>query len=123
MAKFTDSLRGYAFRTVHRRDDFVCVYCGLDGKVWPNWLFLSWDHLLPRGHPERDNEEYIITACIFCNVCHNRTTFDVEGKTPAELIEQKKPFILQRRNEYRDFWERYVRPRPASNLSEHDGAN
>ena len=40
MAKFDDSLSGYSF-DVHGRDRFVCVYCGLDGKVWPNWLYLT----------------------------------------------------------------------------------
>jgi 5-methylcytosine-specific restriction endonuclease McrA len=66
MPGFTDALRGYAF-PVHKRDKFKCRYCGLDGMAsFANWLSLSWDHLLPRGHPERDNLEYIVTACMFC---------------------------------------------------------
>ena len=109
MATFTDSLRGYA-HSVHKRGDFVCVYCGLDGKVWPNWLYLTWDHLLPKGHPERDNHDFIVTACFFCNVVHNRTGFDVEGKNPEQLVAQKKPLVLERREEYREFWEQNVRP-------------
>ena len=114
MAKFDDSLRGYSF-DVHARDSFVCVYCGLDGKVWPNWLYFSRDHLFPVGHPERENDEYITTACFFCNVLHNQTRFDeapfsVDGKTRAELIEQKKPLVLERRGEYQAFWEEQVKP-------------
>jgi hypothetical protein len=35
VAKFGDALRGYAHLVV-KRDGFVCRYCGLDGKVWPN---------------------------------------------------------------------------------------
>lgn len=80
MTGYSDALRGYAY-SVHERDGFRCVYCGLDGTVWPNWLYLSWDHLLPKGHPDRDDERYIVTACRICNEFHNRTLFDVMDKT------------------------------------------
>jgi len=64
---FTDSLRGYAHR-VHRRDGFICTYCGFDGtESLSNWLHLSWDHLLPKGHTDRDDERFVTTACRFCN--------------------------------------------------------
>ncbi|MCH7997474.1 MAG: hypothetical protein IIB11_06860 [Chloroflexi bacterium] len=109
MTKFGDSLRGYAFQT-HKRDNFVCVYCGLDGKVWPNWLYLSWDHLLPKGQSRRDAPDYIVTACLFCNYLHNRTRFEVDGKTPIELVAQKRPRVLERRKEYEDFWKKEVKP-------------
>lgn len=106
--KFGDSLRGYAF-PVFKRDNFVCVYCGLDGKKWPNYLYFSWDHLLPPGHPSRDDPEYIVAACTFCNTLHNRTVFDVTGKTRDELVAQKKVLVISRRSEYERFWEEHVR--------------
>jgi hypothetical protein len=106
---YTDSLRGYA-AAVLKRDAYVCAYCGLDGKVWPNWLYFSWDHLLPKGHPNRDEPEYIVAACTFCNTLANRTVFAVEGKTRAELVAQKRPVVLARRAEYQAFWEAHVRP-------------
>jgi hypothetical protein len=109
MAKFDDALRGYAYPT-HQRDGFICVYCGWDGSKWPNWLFLSEDHLLPPGHPQRDNRDFIVTACRFCNEAHNRTVFDVEGKTPQELVAQKKALILEKRSEYRRFYDEKVNP-------------
>lgn len=110
--RFNDSLRGYSF-AIHKRDDFVCVYCGLDGKIWPNWLYLSRDHLLPKGNCERDNPEYMVTACVFCNELHNRTAFDVENsdrqlKTRHELVEQKKVLVLERRCQYEQFWRKNV---------------
>lgn len=107
MAKFTDALRGYA-HPVLQRDNFVCRYCELDGKVWPNWLHLSWDHLLPVGHPQRNDPDYIVAACRFCNEAHNRRRWDVDGKTPEQLVAQKRPFVLDKRDEYRGFWERRV---------------
>jgi hypothetical protein len=58
MPGFTDALRGYAF-AVHQRDGFKCRSCGLDStQSFANWLSLSWDHLLPKGCPNRDNPDY-----------------------------------------------------------------
>ena len=110
MAKFDDALRGYA-HFVLKRDGYVCRYCGLDGKVWPNWLYLSWDHLLPPGHPQRDVTEYIVAACRFCNGACNRTFWEVEGKSPNELVQQKLPFVIAKREEYKQFWEQEVHAR------------
>jgi 5-methylcytosine-specific restriction endonuclease McrA len=111
MKSFDDSLRGYAFLT-HRRDDFICRYCGLDGKSsFDAWLALSWDHLLPRTHPQRDSPDFVVTACNFCNTADNRY-FDLaekrglsfDGKSPDELIEQRMPYVQRTRESYREFW-------------------
>ena len=77
-----------------RRDSFACRYCSFDGsESFANWLLLSRDHLLPIGHPDRDDDRYIVAACRFCNEAHNRTVFDVDGKTPAEIVEIKRTAI------------------------------
>ena len=116
MAKFSDALRGYAF-SIHKRDGFKCRYCGLDGaESFDNWLTLTWDHLLPKGHQNRDNPDFIVTACSFCNTADNRY-FDLakqrglqfEGFTPDELVEQRKPYVLTTRKKYKEFWEIQVR--------------
>ncbi len=111
MAFESESLRGYSFKT-HKRDLFVCCYCGLDGKEsFENWLTLTQDHLLPKGHPRRNDEEYICTACTFCNEADNHyfererkngRTFD--GFTREQLIERRKLAVLKVREEFRDFW-------------------
>lgn len=100
---YIDALRGYAYR-VHQRDGFRCVYCGLDGTRWPTWLYLSWDHLLPKTHPLRDDEQFIVTACRICNEFHNRTLFDVENRTPEQIVDLKRTAIMTRRAEYEEFW-------------------
>ncbi len=116
MPSYTDALRGYALH-IHRRDNWTCAYCGLDGREsFSAWLSLSVDHLLPKGHPDRDNPEYMTTSCFFCNVSDNQyfdrahergITFD--GKTRQELIEQRRPWVTKTRFEYHSFWEDHVR--------------
>jgi hypothetical protein len=115
MPQFSDALRGYAF-SIHQRDGFRCRYCGLDGtKSFDHWAALSWDHLLPRGHHNRDNRDYIVTACRFCNTADNRY-FDslmkrgltLDNLTPEQLISQRKPFVEATRKTYDDFWRRHV---------------
>jgi 5-methylcytosine-specific restriction endonuclease McrA len=111
MSDFTDSLRGYAHQ-IHVRDNFKCRYCGVDGKSsFDTWLTLTVDHLLPKGNPNRDNPEYMVTACSFCNTADNRyfdlavergITFD--RKTQDELVAQRLPYVENTRNKYRSFW-------------------
>src|SRR5215467_11179175 len=82
MAGFDDALRGYAY-PIHKRDGFRCRYCGLDGRQsFASWLSLSWDHLLPKGDPRRDDPTYIVTSCMFCNVADNRY-FDLAGSADS----------------------------------------
>ena len=96
MAKFDDSLRGYAYK-IHHRDGFQCRYCGLDCSTWPLWLWLSVDHLLPKGHPRREEPSFKVTACMFCNTADNRyleksdrngTNWD--SLDPAMLVERRR---------------------------------
>jgi hypothetical protein len=116
MVKYTDALRGYAFK-VHRRDGFTCRYCGVNGTTsYDTWLTLSWDHLLPKGHPERDNPDYIVTSCNFCNVADNhyfehaaKRGLQFDGLTPDQLVEQRRPYVMATRLSYQKFWEEYVK--------------
>ena len=115
--KFTDSLRGYSF-AIHKRDGFKCRYCGLDGTdTFGKWLSLSLDHLLPKGHADRNKPEFTVTACMFCNTADNRyfdqalkreITFD--GKTPEQLVDQRKEYVQKTRDSYEHFWNQHVRP-------------
>jgi len=127
MPAFTDSLRGYAFKTM-QRDGFRCCYCGLDGRnSFQNWLQLTEEHLLPKGHPSRNDPDYIVCACNFCNTADNRY-FDLlakrglalEGLSPEQLIAQRRPFVEATRAAYNDFWTSEVKgsaPRPLISAS------
>lgn len=110
-AKFTDSLRGYGYE-VMKRDGFRCVYCQLDGHTSFNaWLQLSVDHLLPKGDPRREQPEYIVCSCNFCNCSDNRY-FDLasgrgisfENLTREQLVKQRKRFVDATRAAYEEFW-------------------
>ena len=120
MPTYTDALRGYAFEVL-KRDGFRCRYCGLDGTIaFSNWLALSWDHLLPKGHPKRDDPEFIVAACSFCNWADNRyfelavnRGLKLDGLSQAELVRQRLPFVERARSSYHEFWEAHVVQRPA----------
>ena len=115
MPAFGDALRGYAF-PVHKRDNFRCRYCGLDGThSFGTWLSLSWDHLLPKSHPKRDELEFIVTACMFCNTADNHYFRHAEkrgitfgDKTPDELVAQRLPYVQETRQKYQEFWSHHV---------------
>jgi 5-methylcytosine-specific restriction endonuclease McrA len=120
MPAYGDALRGYAFE-IHRRDRFKCRYCGLDGSLtFAAWLSLSWDHLLPKGNPNRDDPDYIVTACMFCNTADNRY-FDqvvarglsLDGLSPEQLVAQRLPFVQRTRDSYQTFWLEQVRAEEA----------
>ena len=112
---YTDSLRGYA-RGIHERDKFTCRYCGLDGREsFDNWLSLTQDHLLPKGHPKREDMKFRVTACQFCNTADNqyfthaeKRGLQFDGLTPDQLVAQRKEYVSKTRRSYRDFWEEHV---------------
>lgn len=113
--RYSDSLRGYA-STVLKRDGFKCVYCGLDGTAsFDAWASLSRDHLLPKGHPLRDDDEYIVAACQFCNTADNqyfrqaeRRGLRFDGLTRAELVAQRLEYVRRTRASYYAFWQEHV---------------
>ncbi len=115
MKKFTDALRGYAYE-IHQRDNFKCRYCGADGRrSFDTWLTLSWDHLLPKGHPNRDNFDYIVTACNFCNTADNHFFEHAEARglrfdnmSAEQLIAQRLLYVERTRQGYREFWEKRI---------------
>jgi len=101
---------------IFKRDRYRCRYCELDGSKWPNWLFLTLDHLLPKGHPKRDDRKYIVTACAFCNTADNyyfikakRDRFSFNKKSPAELVKRRKAAVQVVREKYNTFWKENVR--------------
>lgn len=53
---------------------------------------------------------------MFCNVADNQyfaktgeRGLSFEERTPEQLIEQRRPFVMKTRDAYREFWEANVR--------------
>jgi hypothetical protein len=44
----------------------------------------------------------------FCNEARNRNIYEVEGKTPEEIVAFKTQAISETRDAYREFWEQNV---------------
>lgn len=111
MPKYADSLRGYGHE-IHPRYNYTCQYCGVDGtKSFDTWLTLTVDHLLPKEHRNRDNTDYMVTSCHFCNTADNQYFSKAEERglkfdnmTPKQLVAQRKEWVEKRRQEYHDFW-------------------
>ncbi len=103
---------------VYRRDGWTCQYCGLDGTAsFANWLALTWDHLLPKDDPCREDEEYIVTACMSCNVLlsHYFQYARSEGKNAAgqsrdRLLTDRRRYLKPKRREYFEYWLSNVAP-------------
>lgn len=112
----SSSLQDYGHK-VHIQHNFVCQYCGLDGKKsFENWLTLTVDHLLPKGHPKRNDIEFMVTACSFCNVADNHYFEREENQdirtqdlSRTELIKRRKEVIHKVRQEHKEFWDKNVR--------------
>ena len=113
MAAYDDALRGYAFE-VNKRDNFTCRYCGLDGRAsFSAWLNLGVEHLLPKGHPDRNKPVYMVTACRFCSGADNRRFMREDGgasdgMTPDELVVQRREAVQAVRDDYMTFWADHV---------------
>jgi len=108
---------------VYRRDGWICQYCGLDGKkCFSAWQSLSWDHLLPHGHHQRDVVAFIVTACGPCNTMLSRYSpseplpgGDLEATITAILVDARRAFRESRLAERRAYWQSAVAISASSN--------
>lgn len=108
MSAYEDSLRGYG-HPVHVRYHFTCVYCGYDGRSFPNWLQLTVDHIVPISSGGTDDENNKVTACQACNSITSRMTFP-PGTTRDVALAQKVARVRARQSEYFEFWKTQVAP-------------
>ena len=101
---------------VYKRDLWTCQYCGLDGKAsFAAWQALTWDHLLPRGHHQRDVLEFIVTSCASCNTMLSRYVLsedlppgDLDSTAKSMLLEARHTFLKPRLLQRRTYWQSVV---------------
>lgn len=86
---------------VFRRDQFKCYYCGLDGMHdFGNWLILTIDHIHPHAKGGARVMNNLVTACQPCNL--------IKGKRIFKSREEAKEYILAKREEWRQFFQKQV---------------
>jgi 5-methylcytosine-specific restriction endonuclease McrA len=107
MKGYSDSLRGYGSKT-HEKNNFICQYCGYDGRDFPNWLQLSVDHIVPYSQGGLHDSANLITVCHACNSITSRMNFP-KGTAKKEIIAAKKKRVKERQEEYFDFWKTHVK--------------
>lgn len=111
-----ESLRGYSF-PVMKRYNYICQYCRLDGKEsLEKWVSLTRDHLLPQGYLNIENDEYIVTACHFCNTLDNhyfkrsiKEGYDFNNKAREELVNRRRIALDTKRKKFVLYWKDNVK--------------
>jgi 5-methylcytosine-specific restriction endonuclease McrA len=108
MERYADSLWGYGHNT-HVRYNFTCQYCGYDGRAFPNWFQLTFDHIVPRSLNGPDTDENKGTVCQACNSITSRMKFD-RDLTKEQILEAKRARVRDRMADYFKFWREEVAP-------------
>jgi 5-methylcytosine-specific restriction endonuclease McrA len=80
------------------RDDYRCVYCGLDGRAsFENALVMRVDFVVPRAKKGKKSPTNLVACCGPCNT--------IKGTKVYKSFEDAREFVLARRTELRKAWE------------------
>jgi len=87
----------YCRYNIYLRDDFVCQYCGFDGRETIEQL--SIDHVLPRALGGKSVWNNVVTACHSCNGKKAHFTTMKPKTLPKkpshwELINKRKNYVI-----------------------------
>ena len=85
-------------RKILERDDYVCQYCGLDGRAsFENALVMRVDFFVPRAKKGKKDPKNLVACCGPCNT--------IKGTRVYASFEQAKAHVLARREDLRKTWE------------------
>ncbi|HYL86138.1 MAG TPA: HNH endonuclease [Candidatus Angelobacter sp.] len=85
-------------RKILERDNYVCQYCGLDGRTsFENALVMRVDFVVPRARKGKKAPDNLVACCTPCNT--------IKGTKVYGSFDEAKKFILGRREELRKAWE------------------
>ena len=95
-------------RKILERDDYVCRYCGLDGRAsFENALVMRVDFVVPRAHKGKKNPSNLVACCTPCNT--------IKGTRVYASFDEAKSYVLARREELRKAWQdKTARPKAKS---------
>jgi 5-methylcytosine-specific restriction endonuclease McrA len=85
-------------RKILERDDYVCQYCGLDGRAsFENALVMRVDFVVPRAKKGKKDPKNLVACCGPCNT--------IKGTRVYGSFEEAKAHVLARREDLRKTWE------------------
>jgi 5-methylcytosine-specific restriction endonuclease McrA len=85
-------------RKVLARDNYVCRYCGLDGRAtFENALVMRVDFVIPRAHKGKKDPNNLVACCTACNT--------IKGTRVYASFDEAKTQVLARREELRKAWQ------------------
>lgn len=84
-------------RKILERDDYVCRYCGLDGRAsFENALAMRVDFVVPRARKGKKDPSNLVACCTPCNT--------IKGTRVYANVEEARAYVLARREELRKTW-------------------
>ena len=85
-------------RKILERDNYVCQYCGLDGRAsFENALVMRVDFVVPRARKGKKDPGNLVACCTPCNT--------IKGTHVYPSFEAAKAKVLAKREELRKTWE------------------
>src|SRR5712692_7832597 len=85
-------------RKILERDNYVCQYCGLDGRTsFENALSMRVDFVVPRARKGKKDPSNLVACCTPCNT--------IKGTRVYASFEEAKAHVLARREELRKAWQ------------------
>jgi 5-methylcytosine-specific restriction endonuclease McrA len=85
-------------RKILERDNYVCQYCGLDGRAsFENALAMRVDFIVPRARKGKKDPSNLVACCTPCNT--------IKGTRVYASFDEAKAFILAQREQLRKSWE------------------
>jgi 5-methylcytosine-specific restriction endonuclease McrA len=92
-------------RKILERDNYVCQYCGLDGRAsFENALIMRVDFVMPRARKGKKRPDNLVACCAPCNT--------IKGTKVYSSFDDAKAQVLARREDLRKAWqEKTARPK------------
>lgn len=85
-------------RKILERDNYVCRYCGLDGRAsFENALVMRVDFVIPRAHKGKKIPDNLVACCRPCNT--------IKGTHRYANFDEAKADVLTRREALRKVWQ------------------
>jgi len=84
-------------RKILERDNYVCRYCGLDGRAsFENALVMRVDFVVPRARKGKKSPGNLVACCTPCNT--------IKGTKVYASFDDAKAQVLARREDLRKAW-------------------